>query len=60
VLLGYAAGHASFPIDYNLLKKVLKHISPDKVFAMNSQAMEEGFKAANSDQPCANSPEQAT
>jgi len=60
VLLGYAAGHASFPIDYNLLKKVLKHISPDKVFAMNSAALEEGIKAANSDQPCANSPEQAT
>jgi indolepyruvate ferredoxin oxidoreductase beta subunit len=47
VLLGYAAGHSSFPIEYSLLKKVLKNISPEKVLAINSQALEEGFKAAN-------------
>jgi indolepyruvate ferredoxin oxidoreductase beta subunit len=46
VLLGYAAGHSSFPIEYSLLKKVLKNISPEKVLAINSQALEEGFKAA--------------
>lgn len=48
VLLGFAAAHKSFPIDYELLKKVLKYISPDKVFPLNNQAFEEGFKAANS------------
>lgn len=57
VLLGYAAGYSSFPIDYRLLKKVLKHISPDKVLAMNSTALEEGFKAANTDQTGAHAPE---
>jgi indolepyruvate ferredoxin oxidoreductase beta subunit len=48
VLLGFAAGHKSFPLDYELLKKVLRYISPDKVFSLNNQAFEEGFKAANS------------
>ncbi len=47
VLLGFAAGHKSFPLDYELLKKVLQYISPEKVFPLNNQALEEGFKAAN-------------
>jgi hypothetical protein len=59
VLLGFAAGHKSFPTDYSMLKKVLKHISPDKVFAMNSQALEEGFRAANTYQPGALASEQS-
>ena len=56
VLLGYAAGHASFPIDYSMLKKVLKHISPDKVLTINSQALEEGFKAAHTNSSDAHAP----
>jgi Pyruvate/2-oxoacid:ferredoxin oxidoreductase gamma subunit len=50
VLLGFAAAHAGFPIDYTLLKKVLKNISPPRVLEINTRALEEGFKAARNSQ----------
>jgi indolepyruvate ferredoxin oxidoreductase beta subunit len=50
VLLGFAAAHAGFPIDYNLLKKVLKNISPPRVLEINTRALEEGFNTARNSQ----------
>jgi indolepyruvate ferredoxin oxidoreductase, beta subunit len=46
VLLGFAAAHKEFPVDYALIKKVLKNISPPRVLELNTRALEEGFKAA--------------
>lgn len=46
VLLGFAAAHEEFPVDYSLLKKVLKNISPPRVLELNTRALEEGFNAA--------------
>jgi indolepyruvate ferredoxin oxidoreductase beta subunit len=46
VLLGFAAAHEKFPIEYSLLRKVLKNISPQRFLDLNIRAMEEGFTAA--------------
>ncbi len=46
VLLGFASGHEEFPIEYNLLRKVLQTISPSRLLEINSRAFEEGFNIA--------------
>ena len=46
VLLGFACGHAGFPLSYETIKSVLEKISPQRAVELNLRALERGYEQA--------------
>lgn len=46
VLLGFACGHAGFPLSYETIKSALEKISPQRAVDLNLKALARGYEQA--------------
>ena len=46
VLLGFSCGHPEFPFEYEVIKNMLREMSPQRMLDINTKALAEGYQAS--------------